>query len=401
MKIIVQKFGGTSVSTAKRREMVVDKVIGAINKGFSPVVVVSAIGRKGDPYATDTLLSLINEKDNLNKREIDLLMCCGEIISSVILSDVFASKGYKAKVFTGFQAGIITNEDFGNAEIIDMRVEDIIRTLKSGMIPIVTGFQGATQKGEFTTLGRGGSDITGTVLGAALNAEFVEIYTDVDGIMTADPNVVKDAKIIDEISYNEVFRLAQEGAKVIHPRAVEYAMKGNVPILIKNTLSNEKGTLIANYVSNNDNLITGIACTNKISQVTINCENDDVFEVLADNDISIDLINIFPEKKVFTINECDERKVKNILEELNIEYRIVHGCSKVAIVGNRMRGVPGVMATILKALRSNNIKVLQTADSHTTIWCLVKEEDAKAAVNLLHDVFIDNVENEINGKKIS
>lgn len=307
MRIIVQKFGGTSVSTEKRRNMVVDKVINAIDNGLSPVVVVSAIGRKGDPYATDTLSSLLNEKDSLEKREIDLLMCCGEIISSVILSDVFAQRGYKTKVFTGAQAGIITDDNFGNAEIIDIKVDEIIDTLKKGIIPIVTGFQGSTKKGEYTTLGRGGSDITGTALAAALNAEYAEIYTDVDGIMTADPNVVKDAKIIDEISYNEVFKLALEGAKVIHPKAVEYAMKGSIPIIIKNTLSNEKGTMIANYAHSN-NLITGIASTDKISQITINCEDNDVLEILANNNISIDLINIFPEKKVFTINEIEEKR---------------------------------------------------------------------------------------------
>lgn len=387
MRIIVQKFGGTSVSTSKRREMVADRVIEAIEKGFSPVVVVSAIGRKGDPYATDTLLSLISERDSLNRRELDLLMCCGEIISSVVLSDVFAARGYEARVLTGGRAGILTDENYGNADILEVKTDEILKILEEGVIPIVTGFQGISRDGDFTTLGRGGSDVTGAVLGAALNAECVEIYTDVDGVMTADPNIVKNARIIDEISYNEVFKLAQEGAKVIHPRAVEYAMKGNVPLIIKNTLSDAKGTIISNCISGRDNVITGITCVNKISQVTIDCEDDEILGILSKNNISIDFINIFPEKKVFTINESDERLVREIFDEFGLKYNIIGGCSKVAVVGNRMRGIPGIMAKILKILRDENIKVLQTADSHTTIWCLVKEEDAKKAVNALHGIF--------------
>ncbi|QCX32290.1 aspartate kinase [Caloramator sp. E03] len=391
MKILIQKFGGTSVATHQRREMVCDKVIDAINRGFSPVVVVSAIGRKGDPYATDTLLSLINSKNDSNKREIDLLMCCGEIISAVVLSEIFIKKGYKVKVLTGGQAGIITDNNFGNAEVKTIKTSNILELLNKGIIPIVTGFQGMTENGDFTTLGRGGSDVTGAILGEALRAEAIEIFTDVDGIMTADPRIVPDAKIIEKINYNEVFQFADQGAKVIHPRAVEYAMRGNIPLYIKNTMSNAPGTIISSEVYNKK-LITGITHLPNRTQVSIMFEdeekdNDELFDLLAEYGISIDLINIFPNYKVFTIDSSDSDKIKYILDAKKYNYKIINNCSKIAAIGNGIRGVPGVMAKILKTLKDNNIKVLQTADSHTTIWCLVKEEDTIKAINALHKAF--------------
>lgn len=395
MKLLVQKFGGTSVATQQRRELVADKVIDAIKRGYKPVVVVSAIGRKGDPYATDTLLSLLsNDKNYLEKREYDIIMACGEIISCVVMAEVLTKRGLKARVLLGGQAGIITNDEFGNAEILRIETNKILNVIEEGYIPVVAGFQGMTQSGEITTLGRGGSDITGTVLGAALKAEAVEIYTDVDGIMTADPRIVDDAHLIEKISYNEVFQFADQGAKVIHPRAVEYAMKGNIPVYIKNTMSNSKGTLITSSRENVGKIITGITHMASRTQITIsfnqNTEDtviDDIFEILAKNKISIDLINVFPEYRVFTIDSKQVETVKNILDTLNLKYSIVQNCSKIAVIGNGMRGIPGVMAKILKALRDKNIKVLQTADSHTTIWCLVKEEDTNTAIQALHDAF--------------
>jgi len=391
MKIIVQKFGGTSVATQQRREMVADKIIDAIDRGYKPVVVVSAIGRKGDPYATDTLLSLINNGNcSISKREVDLLLCCGEIISAVVMAETLEKRGYKVTVLTGGQAGIITNNDFGNAEVLKVETKKIMDLLYSGVIPIVTGFQGMTQEGDFTTLGRGGSDVTGAILGEALKAEFIEIYTDVDGIMTADPRIVPEAKVINRISYNEVFQFADQGAKVIHPKAVEYAMRGNIPLYIKNTLSNAPGTIITSSRESRNKIITGITHMSNRSQVSVHFNEDDsneIFDILADNMISIDLINVFPKYKVFTVDTKDIYKVEEILKELKLEYNIINNCSKIAVIGNGMKGVPGVMAKILKTLNENGIKVLQTADSHSTIWCLVKDEDTIKAINLLHKAF--------------
>ncbi|MDF2675191.1 MAG: dapG [Clostridiales bacterium] len=395
MGIIIQKFGGTSVSTSEKRSMVVDKVVDAISRGYSPVVVVSAIGRKGDPYATDTLLSLIEGIHNdANKREKDLLMCCGEIISAVILSEAFSSRGYMARALTGGNAGIITNNNYGNASVINVEGEKILELLSQGIIPIVTGFQGITNEGDCTTLGRGGSDITGALLGKELGAEFIEIFTDVDGVMTADPKIVPEARVIDEISYGEVFELADQGAKVVHPRAVEYAMEGNVPLLIRNTSNNCPGTTITSSKKQRDNIVTGITNLSGRTQVTINSNrassnkvDKHIFGLLAKKHISIDLINVFPSKKVFTIDSEDDEKMEEILKQSNIDYEIIKDCSKISVLGNTMRGIPGIMAKILSIMDQNHINVLQTADSHTTIWCLIKENDKVKAMKELHNAF--------------
>ena len=219
MKIIVQKFGGSSLTTQEQRMQAANKVIAAKKDGYASVVVVSAMGRTGDPYATDTLISLVkNTNKTINPRELDLLLNCGEIISAVVLCQLFNSLGYEATVLTGCQAGIITDNSFTEAKILKVKPDKIIKNLKENKIVIVTGFQGITEDGELTTLGRGGSDTTAAALGVALNAEFVEIFTDVDGIKTADPRIVKDAKTLEVVTYNEICQLAQQGAKVIHPR---------------------------------------------------------------------------------------------------------------------------------------------------------------------------------------
>ncbi|MBU5590658.1 aspartate kinase [Clostridium sp. MSJ-4] len=397
MKILVQKFGGTSVSTVDRRKLVIEKVVKAKKQGYSPVIVVSAMGRKGDPYATDTLLSLIRDgfKED-NPLATDLLMSCGEIISSVVMCDEFYKHGLKALPLTGGQAGIVTNENYNDASVVRVKPERILELLKEDIIPVVTGFQGYNEKGHFTTLGRGGSDVTASLLGVALNSEEIDIYTDVDGIMTADPRIVIEPNLIHAISYNEVFQLAEQGAKVIHPRAIEIAMEGNIPIKIKNTLSDSEGTLINSLgEKSKDSIVTGITHVGSRTQIHVkfDCnENsnyyDDIFDMLADNSISIDLINVFPKEKIFTIDSKDELKLMGIMDKLELKYTAIGNCSKVAIIGNRIRGVPGVMAKILKILREANIEILQTADSHTTIWCLISSNDVETAINLLHNNFL-------------
>ena len=271
MDIIVQKFGGTSVSTEERRKQVIKKISKAIESGLKPVVVVSAMGRAGEPYATDTLLSLVdgNFKEN-NKAAQDLLMCCGEIISSVVMCNDLYKHGITAVPLTGGQAGIITNSNFTDAQSIKVDTTNIMKIVESGKVPVITGFQGVTENGFFTTLGRGGSDTSACILGVALKAKEIAIYTDVDGIMTADPRVVEDASLINEMTYNEVFQLADHGAKVIHPKAVEIAKRGNVPLVIKNTMSECKGTVIKSNVSEEEKrLISGITHLNNRIQVRV------------------------------------------------------------------------------------------------------------------------------------
>lgn len=396
MKILIQKFGGTSVSTSKRRELVIEKVKKAKSLGYFPVVVVSAMGRKGDHYATDTLLSLVDENFISNNPQAgDLLMSCGETISTAVMCYDFNKAGIKAMPLTGGQAGIITDSNYGNANLLRVEKENIMDLIHNGIVPIVAGFQGKDCNGYITTLGRGGSDVSAAILGVALNAEEIEIYTDVDGIMTADPRIVSDASLLSEISYNEVFQFAEQGAKVIHPRAVEIAMKSNIPLVIKNTLNDTDGTVIScEHQVPNDRIITGIThMANRVQVKISSLENSgnqyyaDILEILADNNISIDLINVFPDSKIFTIDARDLNKFIDIMNRQNIKYSYIENCSKIALIGSRMRGVPGVMAKILKVLEKNNISVHQTADSHNTIWCLIDSSNTEKAINALHKEF--------------
>ncbi|MBP2031678.1 aspartate kinase [Clostridium algifaecis] len=396
MRILVQKFGGTSVSTHERRENVADKIIKAKKEGYFPVVVVSAIGRRGQPYATDTLLSLISNNFKIkNKLASDLIMSCGEIISAVVMSDELSKHGLDAVPMTGGQASIITDNNYNDASILSVNVDKIFKIIQEEKIPVVAGFQGMSKDGFVTTIGRGGSDVTAVLLGNALKSEKVEIYTDVDGIMTADPRIVSNASLIKEIDYNEVFQLADQGAKVIHPRAVKFAMNSGIPLVIKNTLNDSSGTVISGSITENQsNVISAITSMNGRVQIIIehnkNIENENyfnIFDELADSLISIDLINVFPRGKIFTINENDVDNFKIVMENLRIEYSIIEHCTKIALIGSGMRGVPGVMAKILKILSKENIHVLQTADSHTTIWCLVESKSADKAINALHRGF--------------
>ncbi|GAB6173836.1 aspartate kinase [Paradesulfitobacterium aromaticivorans] len=404
MRILVQKFGGTSVATAERRTQVAGKVSEAVTEGYSPVVVVSAIGRTGDPYATDTLISLVKGIfPELPKRELDLLMSCGELISGVVTVSTLHSLGFDAVLLTGAQAGIITNGTFGDARIIRVEPDIILKHLEDGKIVVVTGFQGVTEDGQVTTLGRGGSDTTAAALGVALNAEAIDIYTDVDGIMTADPRIVEDAKILDVITYNEICQLAHQGAKVIHPRAVEIAMQRNIPLRIKSTFSDAPGTLVTNMQPDmgvgtdivSDRLIAGIAHTPNVTQIRVTTvdvpdvrqADKKIFKAMALADISVDFISVQPEAVLYTVRDDIADKAIKILQNMGFSPEIVRGCAKVSIVGAGIAGVPGVMADMVESLSEAGVTILQSADSHTTIWVLVHKEDMVAAVQALHKRF--------------
>lgn len=392
MDIVVQKFGGTSVSSENNRILVTKKIKKAIKDGYKPVVVVSAMGRKGSPYATDTLLSLVSEEFKINNpRALDLLLSCGETLSTVVMCNDLLREGVEAVPLMGGEAGIRTDNNFNNASILDVNPKNVLKILEQGKVPVVAGFQGISEEGSITTIGRGGSDVTGAILGAALKAKEVQIYTDVDGIMTADPRIVSKASLIESISYDEVFQFADQGAKVIHPRAVEISRKYNIPLVIKNTLSDCEGTTISSYGEDNERIISGITHMSNRVQIRINggskehCNN--IFHILAENEISIDLISVFVNDKIFTISEVDLDKFKNIAANYEIAYQYTENCSKISIIGSKMRGIPGVMSRILRALEEGNIDILQTADSHTTIWCLVESNKVKDAINLLHNEF--------------
>lgn len=404
LRILVQKFGGTSVATADRRAQVASKVSEAVHSGYSPVIIVSAIGRSGDPYATDTFLSMVKGiYPDLPKRELDLLMSCGEVISGTVLVSTLNSLGFEAVLFTGGQAGIITNKDFGDARIVRVEPGAILEQLAESKVVVVAGFQGMTEDGQITTLGRGGSDTTASALGVALEAEAIDIYTDVEGIMTADPRIVEDARILDTVTYNEICQLAYQGAKVIHPRAVEIAMQRNIPLRIKSTFSDAPGTLVTNMRPDrgigtditSDRIITGIAHTPSVTQLRvltvdapdIHLTDKRIFKAMALADISVDFISVQPEAVLYTVSDEVAAKAVGILQNMGFEPEVVRGCAKVSIVGAGIAGVPGVMADMVEALSDAGVTILQSADSHTTIWVLVHKEDMVTAVQTLHKKF--------------
>ncbi|MGF7185742.1 aspartate kinase [Desulfitispora alkaliphila] len=404
MEIIVQKFGGTSLATESKREQVVEKISRAKRSGYSPVVVVSAIGRKGDPYATDTLLSLIDSNNgNLSKRDNDILLSCGELISGSVITAMLNKKGLDPVLLTGGQAGLITSNDFSDAKIIEICTDKLTEFLQKGKTVVVAGFQGMTKDGEITTLGRGGSDTTAAALGVALDAQMVEIYTDVNGIKTADPRIVEDAKTLEAVTYTEICQLAHEGAKVIHPRAVEIAMKHNLPLKVKCTFSDEEGTVVTskgrlqeNSLEINDyRLITGITSIPNITQLKVDTSyikegkgiELKIFKAMALADISLDFINVTPYYIMFTVKQGDTEKAVDVLENMDLTPEVRKGCAKVAAIGAGMAGTPGVMASIVEALTKEGVNILQSADSHTTIWCLVNNKDMEKAVRALHKQF--------------
>lgn len=245
MAIVVQKFGGTSVNTAEKREKVLNKVIIEKNKGHDVVVVISAMGRKGEPYATDTLLDLLKQiGPNPLPQTKDLLVSCGEIISACVKAHSLEQRGYKAVAMTGFQAGIITDNNFTNANIKRINTERIKRKLEEGFIVIVAGFQGITEAGEITTLGRGGSDTTALALGGALGAQETIIYTDVPGVAFVDPHLIPASPFMNSIDFASMYILARAGAKVIHLRAVKTALDFQCPFYVRSSFQDGKGTLI-------------------------------------------------------------------------------------------------------------------------------------------------------------
>lgn len=262
MSIIVQKFGGTSVNTPEKREQVLAKVIAAKEEGNDVVVVVSAMGRKGEAYATDTLLDLLLQVGPEPAGPLkDLLVSCGEIISASVMAHSLAQKGYKTVALTGFQAGIITDNDFTNADIKRVETDYIKRKLQEGNIVFVAGFQGITEQGEITTLGRGGSDTTALALGGALGADKTIIYTDVPGVAWTDPRLVPEVPFLKTIGFEPMYTLAKAGAKVVHLRAVKAAMDFDCPFYIRSTFQDGEGTLVG-PMGEDYNGIYGLAVSN-------------------------------------------------------------------------------------------------------------------------------------------
>lgn len=397
MKVIVQKFGGTSLRDDFGRKKATQHIVKAKEKGYKVVVVVSAMGRKGDPYATDSLLDLVSHIEPVPNREQDLLLSCGEIISAVVMLQLVKAAQLQAIVLTGAQAGIYTTSQHGNARITKMDCERILKEMEYHDVIIVPGFQGVSEKGEITTLGRGGSDTSAAALGTALQAHFIDIFTDVEGIMTADPRIVKGARALGSITYVELSNLAYQGAKVIHPRAVEIAKAAKIPIRIRSTFSEKIGTLVSGQENKTvqERIITGITYVENVTQIKVNEDNgnsygnlpSNVFKAMAEQAISVDFINIYPNGAIFTVADEVTDLAVNEIEKLGYAPQIVRQCAKVSAVGAGMTGIPGVTAKIVDILTNNGIQILQSADSHTTIWMLIKQRDLSLAINALHDGF--------------
>ncbi|WP_040948734.1 aspartate kinase [Gorillibacterium massiliense] len=402
MRILVQKFGGTSVSNPEAREHVIRHIKKALNDEYKLVVVVSAMGRRGEPYATDTLLDLVSQNGSfLPEREKDLLLYCGEMISAVTLCSLLHAEGISTTVFNGAQAGILTDDQFGNARILSVQPAKVLEQLEKGQVVVVTGFQGRTAQSEITTLGRGGSDTTATALGVALQAEIVDIFTDVDGILTADPKIVEDATQISQVTFTEICNMAYNGAKVIHPRAVEIAMQANMPVRVRSTFSDAEGTLVTSRhdardtgAGVGDRFVTAIAHSAGVTQIRVSKPEGlkdfqpKVFRAMADNGISIDFINVNPEGLEYTVPDSVADKALRLLEELGCAPDAVSHCAKVSAIGGGINGVPGIMAWIVEALAAETVTILQSADSNTTIWVLVRGEDMVKAVKALHRKFL-------------
>jgi aspartate kinase len=358
------------------------------------------MGRKGEPYSTDTLLNLVeNGEQTVTNREIDILLSCGEIISSVVFSNMLLNKGIAATSLNGPQAGFRTNNDHTNARIINMKCNRLLEALEKHDVVVVAGFQGESKNGDICTIGRGGSDTSAAALGAALKVEWIDIFTDVEGVMTADPRIVKDARPLSVVTYNEICNMAYQGAKVIHPRAVEIAMQAKIPIRIRSTYSDSPGTLVTSLdkiskeLDVKERLITGIANVSNVTQIKVYAKEGDygiqteVFRAMANEQISVDFFNISPTCVVYTVSDVMSEKAITVLQALGYKPKVTKHCAKVSTVGAGMTGVPGVTAKIVTALSELGIQILQSADSHTTIWVLVKQDDMIQAVNALHKAF--------------
>ena len=399
MGIIVQKFGGSSVADAQRVRNVANRVVDTYREGNSVVVVVSA---QGD--TTDDLIEKAREiNENPSKRELDMLLATGEQISFALLAMAIEKIGAPVISLTGWQAGFVTNSNSGNARIDRIDTERILSELDKKKIVIVAGFQGLDKYDDITTLGRGGSDTSAVAIAAAIHADKCEIYTDVDGVYTADPRIVKNAKKLDEITYDEMLELASLGANVLHNRSVEMAKKYGVKLEVKSSFEKIDGTIVKEAVTVEKMLIRGIARDNDVARIAIIGLEDKpgiafkVFSLLAKNNINVDVIlqSIGRDNKKdisFTVTKDHLDAALKLLEEEknslcyeNITHR--EDISKVSIVGAGMVNNPGVAAKMFEALYDAGINIHMISTSETKVSVLINVKNAERAVQAIHEKF--------------
>lgn len=404
MALIVKKFGGSSVATPEKMFGIVDRVLRDKKENDKIVIVVSAMGD-----TTDDLVSLAKQiTSKPYGREMDMLLSTGEQMSIALMAMAFEERGHKAISFTGPQAGITTSVSFNKGRILDVEPTRIIEALDEGNIVVVAGFQGITEYGDITTLGRGGSDTTAVALAGAMNADVCEIFTDVDGVYSTDPRVCSNAQKIKEITYGEMLEMARLGAGVMQPRAVEMGSRYNVPIHVRSTFVDDEGTIIKEElgVDYKDNLITGVTDDDTAAKVAlIDVENKPgiahtVFKKLADKNIVVDMIvqSIREASEdttdiIFTIAQDDVAQTKAVLDEFGKTAKfgsvvIDENVAKVSIVGVGMLGRPGVAADMFGILGDQGINIDIISTSEISISCLIAQDKVKEAVRAIHDKFL-------------
>jgi len=389
MGLIVQKFGGTSVKSAESRKAVLNHILKAKAAGNDVVVVVSAMGRRGDPYATDTLIDLLREQGGkINPKTQDLLMSCGEIISACVMATYIEAQGVKAEAMTGFQAGILTTDDFGNADIVNIDPEPIQAKLREGKVVVAAGFQGRTRNNEITTLGRGGSDTTAVVLGGYLKADLVEIYTDVPGIAVTDPRVVPEAQFIPKLSYDETIAMAENGAKVIHPRAVKAAKEFNLQVRVKSTFDESEGTLVGPEAS--DLTICGISLTKDIAAAKYERGADFTeAELIKLQSISNDktLYGDSSRQIVILLDEGRKDIGMSLADELKAQVSFLENMSKVTVVYKDTVSSKEVDDRITAILAGEDISVVAKKQFENCCSYIVEEDTAKKSVKAIYKAF--------------
>ena len=406
MGLIVQKFGGSSVADAEGMKRVAARIVATKKAGHQVVVVVSAMGD-----TTDELIDLANAVTPIPQgRELDMLLTAGERISMALLAMAINNLGFEALSFTGSQAGVITDSVHGKARIIDVTPGRIREAIDSGAIAIVAGFQGISQDTkDITTLGRGGSDTTAVALAAALDADVCEIYTDVDGVFSADPRVVPEARKLKTVTYEEMLELAAAGAKVLHLRCVEYARRFNLPILVRSSFSPNEGTwVVENHPEGGtmeQAIISGVAHDKSEAKITIVGVPDRtgiaarIFQAIADNDINIDMIvqNVSAAATgltdiSFTLPKAEGQKGTQVLQRIQGEVGFASilyddTIGKLSLIGAGMRSHPGVTATFFAAMADAGVNIEMISTSEIRISVIVREADVERAAKAAHTAF--------------
>ena len=398
-KLLVQKFGGTSLEDANRIEVVADIIAKTILEGNKVAVVLSAMGEE-----TDRLIDLAKSiHAEPNPREYDALVSTGEQISVALMAMALSKRNLKAKSYTAYQLGIKTNKTHGRARIVDVKVDKLKKQLKKGVIPVITGFQGLNDEGDITTLGRGGSDTTGVAIAVALQADECQIYTDVDGVFTTDPRICTKARLLDQISFDEMLELSSTGTKVLQLRAVEYASKHDMPIRVLSSFSESKGTLVEENEDMERPIISGLSSIDTEAKLTIRGVPDlpgvaaKILGPVSDAGIDVDVIvqNISADNTTdftFTVDQSDAVAAKKILKETSESLgggsiEVDDDIAKVSIVGRGMRGQSGIASKMFQALADHEINILMITTSEIKISVVIQKGLMEKAVNALHDTF--------------